>query len=263
MLRDAAELARIESFGAAFNEQISERVFPWSGGTAYIHDGLPKIWDANFLDLSVRGLTAREIAAQADEVMGPIGCEHRRVQVLDPEVGADLEAEFGALGWSTDVHVVMSNRREPNRKVDTSSVQEVGAAAWPGRAEQMRSYSSTDDPETVEQMRALYDLMTEVAHARDFAIVENGKAVSFALLLTDGSIGQIEDVATLEAYRNRGYSWRVMAKVMEESRATYDLTFLIADDRDWPKDFYSKLGFDAIGRHYYFLKKPQEEERPA
>ena len=263
MPRDTQDLQRIESFGTRFNELISERLVAWSGGVAYIHSGYPKIWDMNFLDLRASGLSARDIAAEADGVMGAAGCEHRRVQVLDPDVGAALEPEFTDLGWSTDLHVVMTHRREPNRVFDTSSVEEIGAAAWPGRVEQMRSYAATDDPETQRQMRGLYDLMFEVVDARDFAIVEDGKAVSFALLLTDGSIGQIEDVATLEAYRNRGYSWRVMSKALDESRARYDLTFLIADDRDWPKDFYSKLGFDAIGTHYYFLKKPPQEERPA
>ena len=82
--------------------------------------------------------------------------------------------------------------------------------------------------------------------------------ISFALLFSDGTTGWVEDVATLEPYRRQGLSRAVVTKALEESRARHDFTFLIADDRDWPKHFYSQLGFDILGRHYYFLKQPPE-----
>ena len=257
------KLGRIEDFLTRLNRSISERVVDWPGGVAYVNETLSKVWDANFLDLYDAALSADEIASYADDIFGPTGCKHRRLRVFDPELGSKLEPAFAELGWETDIHLVMTHERTPNRVVDTSVVEELGAAAWAGREEQMRSYPFADDDETIRQMRALYDLIGEVASGRDFGIVEDGKPVSFALLYSDGSIGQIEDVATLEAYRNRGLSWRVIVKALDESTAHHDLTFLIADDRDWPKDFYSKVGFDPLARHYYFLKHPPDAKRPA
>jgi hypothetical protein len=32
-----------------------------------------------------------------------------------------------------------------------------------------------------------------------------------------------------------------------------DLTFLIADRDDWPKQLYAKLGFDEVGRVWEFV----------
>jgi hypothetical protein len=32
----------------------------------------------------------------------------------------------------------------------------------------------------------------------------------------------------------------------------HDLTFLLADEADWPKQLYEKLGFDAAGSVYEF-----------
>ena len=32
------------------------------------------------------------------------------------------------------------------------------------------------------------------------------------------------------------------------------LTFLVADEGDWPKEWYARLGFDAIGRRYELLR---------
>ena len=33
--------------------------------------------------------------------------------------------------------------------------------------------------------------------------------------------------------------------------------FLIADENDWPKKFYERLGFETVGRMYTFLKTPK------
>ena len=258
---DARDLERIEAFGSALDALLCERVSTWTGGRAYTHGGLPKIWDLNFLEVTGGALGAEEIAAAADEILGANGCDHRRLKVPDPELGASLEPGLVELGWEPEVHVLMAHRRAPNRKVDTSAVKEIGAEAWPGREEQMKTRATS--AEELRQMRGLYDLMVGVGGARDLAIVEDGRAVSYALLFSDGKTGQIEDVATLEPYRNRGYSWRVVAKALELSEAEHDLTFLIADDRDWPKDFYSKVGFDPVGRHYFFLTRPQEAKEPA
>lgn len=249
-------LHRAEAFVARLDESTSERTFPWGGGIAHLHQGLPRVWDLNFLVLEDDALDAAQIAREADEVMGSVGCLHRRVAVRDPDLGARLEPGFAELGWETDVHVVMGHSRDPDREVDTSRVRELGDRTWPSRRKQLASYPWSDD-ETLEQLRALYDLTTRVANARDLAIVEDGEPVSFAMLFSDGATGMIEDVATLEAYRGRGLSRAVMTKALHMSRAAHDFTFLIADDRDWPKHFYSKLGFDVLGRHYFFLKAPR------
>lgn len=250
-------LQRAEDFLARLDERVSERTFPWRGGIAHLHPGLPKVWDLNLLMLEDGSLDAAEIAREADAVMGGAGCVHRRVCVRDAELGARLEPEFAELGWETDVHVLMGHAREPDRLVDTSSVAEVGDVTWPSRSERLASYPWSDD-ETIRQLRVLYDLQTEAANASDFAIVEDGRAVSFALLFSDGATGMIEDVATLDEYQKRGLSRAVVTKVLEVSRAAHDFTFMVADDRDWPKHFYSKLGFEALGRHYYFLKSPPQ-----
>lgn len=250
------ELRRAERFLVALQERISQSVVPWDGGTAYLHPGLPKVWDVNFLFVDDSDLSAETIAAEADRIMAPAGCEHRRVGTFDPDHGARLEEEFAVLGWETHVHVVMGHVREPDRAVDTTDIRTSGADTWAARSEQLLDHPGID-AETTEQMKTLYDLIADAANARDFAATVDGRIVSFALLYSDGRTGQVEDVATLEAYRNRGISRRVVTKALEVSRAQHDFTFLVADDRDWPKQFYAKLGFDELGRHYYFLKKPQ------
>jgi hypothetical protein len=33
-----------------------------------------------------------------------------------------------------------------------------------------------------------------------------------------------------------------------------ELTFLVADDEDWPKQMYAGLGFEPVGRRYEFTR---------
>ncbi len=40
----------------------------------------------------------------------------------------------------------------------------------------------------------------------------------------------------------------------EARRAGAELVFLVADDEDWPKELYGKLGYDELGRVYEFLR---------
>ena len=253
----AEELRRAQDFVGDLYGKTSDRTVDWRWGVAFLTPGLPKVWDLNLmrLDDPPPDVTAEAIADEAEQLMGQAGCEHRRVWVTDERLGAALARGFEELGWSTDVHVVMVSRRDPDRMVDASMVEEVGDRAWPSRLEQLHGYPWYE-PSIDPQMQALYERISAAANARDFGVVQDGKVVSFALLFTDGTTGQVEDVATLSEYRKRGLSRAVVQKALEESRSLHDFTFLVADDRDWPKDFYATMGFEEVGRSYFFLKKP-------
>jgi predicted GNAT family acetyltransferase len=73
--------------------------------------------------------------------------------------------------------------------------------------------------------------------------------VSWADLYVAQGVGQVEDVATKEEHRGKGYASAVVLRAAEEARAEgADLVFLVADGDDWPKELYGKLGFDTVGR---------------
>ena len=45
-----------------------------------------------------------------------------------------------------------------------------------------------------------------------------------------------------------------MSKALDEARqADHDLIFLIANRDDWPKELYSKLGFNVVGQIWEFV----------
>jgi GAF domain-containing protein len=48
----------------------------------------------------------------------------------------------------------------------------------------------------------------------------------------------------------------VITKAAEQARADgNDLVFLLAEEDDWPKELYAKLGFDVVGRVTWFVHR--------
>ncbi|HET7482988.1 MAG TPA: GNAT family N-acetyltransferase [Actinomycetota bacterium] len=252
-----AGLAQARRFLTDFQVALSRRVAPWEWGTAYLHPGLPRVWDLNLLTIETAAGDVLDYVAAIDDILGPLGCEHRRFWVSDEALGHELAPAFERLGWDVDRHVIMALTGEPDRRVDTSIVRDVGRFAWRAREKQLRRYPWCDDDELVVEMKALYDSILTVLHARDLAVIEDGEPVSFALVYSDGTTAQIEDVGTLEEFRGRGLSRAIVQRAVDIVRESHELIFLVADDNDWPKDFYAKMGFEALGVEYFFLKTPE------
>jgi ribosomal protein S18 acetylase RimI-like enzyme len=68
---------------------------------------------------------------------------------------------------------------------------------------------------------------------------------------------QVEDVATMPAYRGRGHARAVVQHAVEEAWAGgHEFVFLVADGEDWPKELYTKLGFEEVGSRFAFVLEP-------
>jgi GNAT superfamily N-acetyltransferase len=252
-----SELDRCLDFLRSFAFRIAERTSQGRLGQAVLNDRLARVWSLNYL-LAERELgeevTAGELAEEADHLLGAAGLGHRKVEVLDAEPAARLEPGFRALGWHVECDLVMPHRRPPDRESDTSSVEELEASeleeVW---AEGTRSGPYGADEEVVQQLVEQKHVLA-AAGARFFATWVDGEIASHCDLYSDGSTAQIEAVMTLEAFRNRGLARAVVTKALEESRAAgHDLTFLLADQADWPRHLYVKLGFDGVGSVYEFV----------
>jgi ribosomal protein S18 acetylase RimI-like enzyme len=254
------EVERVRAFVESHQSSSAESSVDWRWGRAFFNERLPRVYDLNFARVEhlTAGVTAREVASEVDVVMAPRGLAHRNIAMHDRVLGRQLFDGFKDLGWRADRHVVMVHRRVPDRIVETDDVIEAAEEdVWPARAEFLRTYEWCSDEETVDQMHEAYRIWMRVGNGRDFTISQDGSVVSFALLWSRGSTAQIEDVATLPEYRNRGLSRQVVTRAVSEARASgHDLLFLIADENDWPKELYRKLGFDELTTYFYFLKTP-------
>jgi ribosomal protein S18 acetylase RimI-like enzyme len=250
-----AELDRAFAFEDALHDAAVDRSEPIPIGRALFTDSLPVVWSLNFLRIDQIGVTAEEIATEAQRLQGGAGLEHRRVIVEDENAGRGLEAGFVALGWKPDVFLFMVPRREPNRSIDTADVVEVSREELrPIREAILNEWLGKVDEDLMAQLAKSERRFAAAGNARHFAVVVDGKPVSSTDLFTDGRTAQIEDVGTLPEHRGAGHASAVVMKALVEARAMgHDFVFLVADARDWPKEMYRRLGFDPIGERYAFL----------
>ena len=253
-LRRAVELMR------SVHDGSSDHRAPFSHGTALFNLALPRVWDLNFMRLERwdEPLTAYELAREADRVQGGAGLAHRRITVEHEQTALALLPGFRRVGWSVQRHLVMAHRRPSALDANGTLVIEIEPERL--RAERHDFLGEARIGVDADAVRQLADRVLATSQATDlrlFAHERDGAVVSVCELYSDGRSGQIEDVATRSAYRGRGLARAVVLRALEASRRSgHELTFLVADEDDWPRRLYERLGFETIGRLHYFAKAP-------
>lgn len=250
--RAADELGRIHAFEHAVDMAGTEKVVS-TLGHGVLTPELPARHDSNFLFID-RARDAGEAIAEADRILGGAGRSHRVIVTFDDHVGERLRPEFNALGWRTQRHIFMAQRREPEKVADYSIVREVDQAALrPGRKQRILA-EPWGHPGLAEQILDAKILLGERADTHFFAVKVDGEIVAWTDLYIGKDIAQVEDVATVDEHRGKGYATAVVLRAVDEARRNgADLVYLVADDEDWPKEWYRRLGFDIVGRIYKFI----------
>src|SRR4051812_308820 len=247
--------ARILAFDRVVQTRMSTRAVPTAHGTAFFFDPHPNIWDRNLLALDAVDVPFAELAAEADEVQR--GLPHRMV-TFDGEAGHHAD-EARAAGWGVERHIAMVAVRPPDHETVGHPVREVGGAAL---AEARRRGVADEiwarrDPATVDAVLAVDARLREVVTERGFASFDGGRPAGVAYLYSDddNEVGQVEDVLTIPAHRGHGHGRAVVLTALAASRsAGHRMTFLWADEGDWPKALYVKLGFEVVGRRWRFRR---------
>ena len=255
-LSDQELLRRCWEFMLEINEAIAERVEDLGDGlTAVIDTRIPLVRDSNYV-VAEREVRAEEIAARADEAFGELGIEHRHAHARDPAYGAQMSEGLERLGWVAETDVVQVLRRELDRQseveVERASLDEV----W----EVNRAIMSEDPegtPELIEQIM-VRERQTEAAFDdRWFAARHEGEIASCCRLTQKDGIGQVEDVSTLKAGRNRGLARAVSLEAARVSVQDGDeITFVVAYANEWPRKLYERLGFDPVGETTSAQREP-------
>ena len=248
-----SDFARAISFLRESDRAVADRVEPLPWGEALLTPSLPQVYDANFVVVE-SDVEADEAAAAADRVMGDAGLGHRRLNLADDDIAARLAPGLGGLGWEAQPLLVMTLRSVPAPETATP-VEEVEPADLDEmRAEAMHSYPWRTAG-LADQLLELDRRRARSMSVRAFAVRADGRLVSHALLFrNDSDVAQVENVETLEAYRGRGYAKAAVTAAIEAA-SDASLIFLVAEAEDWPKHLYRKLGFEAVGREWQFLKR--------
>jgi len=246
---------RCVAFQRALRRRQAARVVETPVGEALFEDALPLVYDLNLIAVSP-GLSASaaELAAEADRVQGSAGLGHRKLAIDEDPLAIAVAPGFRELGWDQQPLVVMPHRGG-GREVGTTAVEEVSRAELePAWAAGIRAGGLKGD--VVRQLVEAKSVTERAADVRFFATRAAGEVASYCELYSRDGIAQIEAVMTLPAHRRRGLASAVVVRALEESRAAgNELTFLVAEEADWPKELYRKLGFEIEGRIWAFSRK--------
>lgn len=245
-------------FELALDVQTSDTVVAHEWGRAFFSPGLRLVWDANWILIERAGMPAGEVEAVADAALA--GFEHRTVAIAGEEEGKRLGAELGAApGWKRETSLYMAWERDCGRS-SSIAVREVPFAECESlRRELIRAEFSPRTPrieETTEQLLESNRRFGVAGGDRWFVAPAERPASACCLLSRDG-IGQIEEVGTLPAARERGLGQAVVLAALEASRSEGNgTTFLTAAGDDWPLLMYEKLGFGVRGELTVLRRSP-------
>ena len=254
------EMRRAVAFCRDVALACAGRVQELPHGVAVFNDRLATVWDLNYLwlDAVPEGTTAHGLAAETDAVQSAF--THRKVIVADEAAGARLAPGFAELGWGVEPLLFMAAAGAPDVPTPAHAVVEVdepGQRAF--RAEWLRAWPDGYSEAVVEQLLEQKRIVADALGGRFFLALADGRAASVCELYVRGPTAQIEDVGTLDGYRGRGLARAVVLRALAEARtAGCDLVFLEADEDDWPKELYLRLGFGPIGRIFAFLRRPAD-----
>ena len=224
---------------------------PW--GVLLVTDDLPGVWDANLAIVDRWDGTAAELRDEADRVQGGAGFEHRKLVVSDQELGPRLEQGFAELEWQfVNRNVVMALRREPDRPAEPGVAGEIDRAAFDAaKREAIRGEEFGAD--VIDLLLEHSGRTAAAVHLRLYGASVGGVPAAYCELRCDGRTAQIEDVATVARFRNRGLARAtVLAAAGAAVEEGHDLVFLLADAADWPIELYRRLGFDELGFEWSF-----------
>jgi ribosomal protein S18 acetylase RimI-like enzyme len=242
-------------FEVSTQDRCATRTEPFKWGTAIFQSRVPRVYDQNLLRVE-RGfgeIDARGLESEADRLQRPAGLAHRKVLVPDADAGRRLWAEFTDLSWRRARNVVMAHHGGAPDESD-HVVREV----LPRELREARTRAFAEDlgSTAAEQVATSLELIADaVASARGFAVEVDDEAVSWCVLYEEDGVAEIDDVVTAMAFRRRGFAKAVVSAATRASlESGNELTFLLADDEDWPKELYARLGFEPIGFRFEFTR---------
>jgi ribosomal protein S18 acetylase RimI-like enzyme len=253
------ERDRIEAFVRWAEDSTASRTEPFRWGTALFNDAYPMRFDSNYLrvERSLGQATAIELAAEADQLLA--GFPHREIVVPDVAEADRIAAGMVERGYAVERLVYMVQRGEiPEQPADVRVEEYDLADVHPLFVEIARRLEDAPTEAVAIALADFAQVLVDRIGARFFGVSVEGKPVGSCELYVHEGVAQVESVGTLEEFRGRGLARAFVTAAMREGYAAgADMVFLMADDDDWPKGFYGRLGFERVGGFRSFNRFPK------
>jgi GNAT superfamily N-acetyltransferase len=229
--------------------RVAGQMHAVDGGWLARTPDLPRVWTLNQLHVDVPAAAGR-VLALAQRHQAGLGYLH--VVVDDDTSGAALAAAVDA-SWKVEREVLMVlGSPPPGGRVAVEELRE------DEMLELMRQWYLEEHAEmTADGLDELAEYNRRegrVSHERRLgARRANGAPAAITKLRMDGFTACVEDVYTAAEERRRGLARKLVSHAAWLAHASgHGLTYLLADDDDWPKDLYADIGFRTVGRRWVF-----------
>ena len=126
----------------------------------------------------------------------------------------------------------------------------------------LRDEPGTTTPEARRQVMQHNRHIGELLGERCFAAFDGDAVCAYAKLRHRDGVAQVEDVAVAPEQRGAGLGRLVTSAALAAGLALEpELLFIVADEEDWPRELYGRLGFEPAGRIRGFLRPPPSDPR--
>jgi predicted GNAT family acetyltransferase len=234
-------------------ETIADTVRPIDGGWLVLTPSLPVVWSLNHLRL-VAPMDYREALERAEQHLAKLAFRHL---VADSDaLGRSLDGPLRGQGFSVEREVVMAWTGPMQKQARGLPVIEADERAMTAIERRWYAEDARITAAAVDQMLEAAKREQRVWHERHFAIAgDNKELAAITKLRSDGTTAQVEDVYTVPEARGRGFASALVSHALTVARQSgNDLVFIVADDCNWPKHLYARLGFAPVGRRWVFHK---------
>ena len=261
---ETSDVDRIAVFEQRFAQAQATDVVDLPWGFALLQRDFPDAYSHNRIVVT-SDAPAAEILSTVDELLGGAGVQHRYVSVLDNALGQDLRSDFLDAGYEHEPLVTMihSGREAepPTHQVHPMSLDLLRPAII--RDWRVQLPDATD--EVLAQLADRTALYSRGADVTLLAVFDGAEIAARADLYVENanSIAQLESLFTHPNFRGRGYGESLVREALKRSRsAGCELSFLEADLHDWPREWYSRLGYlEARRTHDFTRPQPKGTEQ--
>jgi GNAT superfamily N-acetyltransferase len=256
---------KLLAFELALDEKVCDEVHRESWGRLFLTPSAPLIWDANWVGIEGVGLSVDQVVAIADDALGGEGLGHRTIALLDEadgkRLGEEIEAEAARWPrWEVERTRYMLWRGGEVEPPVRREAREVRLAGIADLRKAIIDESMPPDGGGQAAVDQLFENDRRYGVAggdRWFVAPADGEPMSACRLLRKDGIGQVEEVGTLTAARERGYAKAVVIAAIAAAQAAGDTTiFLTAEAADWPQLFYARMGFETVGDLTVLRRRP-------
>jgi GNAT superfamily N-acetyltransferase len=239
-------------------------------GLVIRNTGLPTLYHLNALLLDAPLAPAlrdpEAVTALADEHLRELG--HRHIVFDDADAAEELAPALAVKGFTQQRVLMMLRVRGPDRLADPGlarpvSAEEAHALQLEITADEAPDRGSARGAVTDALVRLLVSgqeaLRTGTCSFVFGAAEPRGPLASMCTLFAGDGIAMIEEVGTLERFRERGLARAVVLAAVDKAvELGCEQIFVPADAEDWPQLLYVKLGFEPVARQVSFtLRAPR------